>query len=128
MRDKPRCRVLVVEDEAMIAMHVEDMVEEFGSEVVGPAARIEEALSHASGAELDAAILDINVGGSVIYPVAHVLEERGIPIIFASGYGSKTLPARFKGRPVLSKPFSFEALTQALRSVLKNRPCHTHAA
>ena len=128
MSDQPKCRVLVVEDEAMISMLVEDMVEEFGSEVVGPAARIEEALSLARKAELDAAILDINVGGAVIFPVAQVLEERDIPIIFATGYGSTTLPARFMGRPVLSKPFSFDALSTALRTVLKNRPCHTQAA
>jgi len=117
-----------VEDEAMIAMLVEDMVEEFGSEVVGPAARVEEALTLAKNAELDAAILDINVGGAVIFPVAHVLEARRIPIIFASGYRSTTLPARFKGTPVLSKPFSFLELSGALRAVLKNRPCHTKAA
>ena len=68
MTDKPRCRILVVEDEAMIAMLVEDMVLDFGSEVVGPAAKMEEALRLASDASLDAAILDVNVGGAVVYP------------------------------------------------------------
>jgi DNA-binding response OmpR family regulator len=125
---KPKCRVLVVEDEAMIAMLVEDMVLEFGSEIVGPAARVEQALSLAGSAELDAAILDINVGGAVIFPVAHVLEARGIPIIFATGYGPATVPARFQGRPVLSKPFSFRDLSGVLRAVLKDRPCHIEAA
>jgi len=88
MPDKPRCRILVVEDEAMIAMLVEDMVLDFGSEVVGPAARMEEALRLASHANLDAAILDVNVGGAVVFPVADVLRGRGVPIIFATGYGS----------------------------------------
>jgi DNA-binding response OmpR family regulator len=126
--DKPKCRVLVVEDEAMIAMLVEDMVIDFGSEVVGPAARFEEALSLAQNEELDAAILDINVGGAVIFPVAQVLEARGIPLIFASGYGSGTVPTRFSSAPVLAKPFSYQTLADALRSVLSNRPCHTEAA
>src|SRR3954447_7097583 len=66
MPDKPRCRILVVEDEAMIAMLVEEMVLDFGSEVVGPAAKMEEALRLASDASLDAAILDVNVGGAVV--------------------------------------------------------------
>src|SRR5215210_847932 len=99
MSDKQRCRVLVVEDEAMIAMLVEDMVVDFGSEVVGPASRMDEALGLARQAELDAAILDINVGGDVIFPVADVLQARGIPLIFATGYGSKSLPQRFPDSP-----------------------------
>src|SRR5215203_4470513 len=76
-----RCRILVVEDEAIIAMLVEEMVLDFGSEVVGPAARMEEALRLASDASLDAAILDVNVGGAVVYPVADLLRARGVPII-----------------------------------------------
>jgi CheY-like chemotaxis protein len=88
MTDKPRCRILVVEDEATIAMLVEEMVLDFGSEVVGSAAKMEEALRLASDASLDAAILDVNVGGAVVYPVADLLRGRGVPmIIFATGYG-----------------------------------------
>ena len=96
MNDKPRCRILVVEDEAMIAMLVEEMVLDFGSEVVGPAAKMEEALRLASDASLDAAILDVNVGGAVVYPVADLLRARGVPIIFATGYGAGELPSRFR--------------------------------
>src|SRR5215207_9495894 len=120
MTDKPRCRVLVVEDEAMIAMLVEDMVLDFGSEVVGPATKMEEALRLASDAILDAAILDVNVGGAVVYPVADVLRGRDVPIIFATGYGSGALPSRFGNNPALSKPFSYKELAEALRSVLAN--------
>ena len=80
-----RCRILVVEDEAIIAMLVEEMVLDFGSEVVGPAAKMDDALRLASQAPLDAAILDVNVGGAVVFPVADVLQQRGIPIIFATG-------------------------------------------
>jgi CheY-like chemotaxis protein len=128
MAAKPRCRVLIVEDEAMIALLVEDMVYDFGSEVVGPAARSEEALHLAQHAELNAAILDINVGGSVVFPVADVLQERKIPIIFATGYGSTGLPTRFRDAPTLPKPFSYQALAEVLRSALADQPCHTEAA
>jgi DNA-binding response OmpR family regulator len=128
MSEKPRCRVLVVEDEAMIAMLIEDMVHDFGSEVVGPAAKMAHAIKLAQSAELDAAILDINVDGSVIYPVADILSTRGIPFIFATGYGSTALPARFCNAPTLPKPFSYQSLADALRAVLADQPCHTEAA
>lgn len=128
MGEKPRCRVLVVEDEAMIAMLVEDMVLDFGSEVVGPIANTDDAINLARSAELDAAILDINVGGSPIFPVADILSERGVPVIFATGYGSKGLPPRFHNRPTLPKPFSYQSLAEALRSALKDQRCHAEAA
>jgi CheY-like chemotaxis protein len=128
MTDRPRCRILVVEDEAVIAMLVEDMVLDFGSEVVGPAAKMDEALRLASHAALDAAILDVNVSGAVVFPVADVLRSRGVPIIFATGYGSGGLPPRFQKDPALSKPFSFEALAEALHTVLAHQPCHVEAA
>ena len=110
-------------------MLVEEMVLDFGSEVVGPAAKMDEALRLASQAPpLDAAILDVNVGGAVVFPVADVLQQRGIPIIFATGYGTGTLPSRFAHRPTLSKPFDYESLAEALRAVLADQPCHTEAA
>jgi len=126
--ESPRCRDLVVEDEAIISILVEDVVNEFGSEVVGPVAKIQDALDLARHAELDAAILDINLGGAVIFPVADVLRERGIPFIFATDYGATSLPLRFRDRPALQKPFDFEALAKALRKILASQPCHTEAA
>ena len=126
--DRPRCRVLVVEDEAMIAMLVEDMILDFGSEVVGPASKIEDALALARDVELDAAILDVKVGEAVVFPVADLLRERGIPFIFATGYGSGGLPARFVGSPTLPKPFSYDLLARALHVALAGQPCHTEAA
>jgi DNA-binding response OmpR family regulator len=118
----------VVEDEAVIAMLVEDMVLDFGSEVVGPAAKMDEALRLASDAPLDAAILDVNVGGAVVFPVADVLEDREIPFVFATGYGSGGLPSRFRSRPALAKPFSYLELTEVLRAVLAKQPCHIEQA
>lgn len=128
MSAKPRCRILVVEDEAMISILVEDMVLDFGSEVVGPAAKIDEALRLASQANLDAAILDVNVGGAAVFPVADLLRTRGVPVIFATGYGTSGLPARFENNFKLPKPFSYEELAKALRTVLTDQPCHSEAA
>src|SRR3954466_11981632 len=101
MTDKPRCRILVVEDEAMIAMLVEEMVLDFGSEVVRPAAKMEEALRLASDASLDAAILDVNVGGAVVYPVADLLRARGVPIISDRLWGGRASTAFPKRRRAL---------------------------
>ena len=122
-----RCRILVVEDEAIIAMLVEEMVLDFGSEVLGPAAKMDEALRLASKAPLDAAILDVNVGGAAIFPVADVLHQREHRSS-STGYGAGMLPSRFAHRPTLSKPFDYQSLTEALRTVLADQPCHTEAA
>jgi two-component SAPR family response regulator len=122
------CRVLVVEDEAMIALLVEDMVLEFGSEVVGPAAKIDDAMRLAKEADVDAAILDVNLGGTVIFPVAEALEARGIGFIFATGYGASALPPRFRDAPSLPKPFTYEKLATELRKVLAGLPCNAEAA
>jgi DNA-binding NarL/FixJ family response regulator len=89
---------------------------------------MDEALHLARHTELDAAIIDINVAGAVIFPVADVLQERGVPFIFASGYGSSGLPDRFRDSPILPKPFSYQTLAQTLRTVLEGQPCHTEAA
>jgi CheY-like chemotaxis protein len=115
-------RVLIVEDEAMISMLIEDMVIDFGYRVVGPAARLDHALTLALQAEIDLALLDINVDGSVVYPVADVLRFRGIPFIFATGYDFRTLPQRFKGNPTLSKPFSYQTFADTLRHVVADFP------
>src|SRR3712207_228126 len=99
-----KCRVLIVEDEAAISILMEDMLVDLGIEIVGPASRLVPALQLAREVELDAAILDINIGGVQSYPVADVLLSRGIPVIFATGYGSSVLPERFKSCQILQKP------------------------
>ena len=81
-------RLLLVEDEAMVAMLLEDMLSDLGCEVVGPAGNVAHALELAKGeAEIAGAILDVNVGGQPIYPVAETLKARGVPFVFATGYG-----------------------------------------
>ena len=121
-------RILIVEDEAMISMLIEDMVLDFGSEIVGPAARLDHALTLALQADIDVGLLDINVDGSVVFPVADVLRFRGIPFIFATGYDFRSLPERFRGCPTLSKPFSYQNFADTLRNVLKGTSGATEMA
>ncbi len=122
MGKKP-CRVLVVEDQAAISMLIEDMLLDAGLEVIGPAATLDHAFALARDAEVDAAVLDINVRGEVTYPVADLLCGRGVPVIFATGYGSSALPERFKSTPTLHKPFDEQSFTRAIEAALTNAPC-----
>lgn len=108
-------RILVVEDEAIVAMLLEDMLAELGYEVVGPVTRLDRALELARGAPIDAAVLDVNLNGRDTYAVADALSARAIPFIFATGYGAKELAERFRGTPVTQKPFHRDDLERALR-------------
>ena len=94
---KPRCRVLIVEDEAAISILVEDMLVDFGTEIVGPAARMADAIRLARAADVDLEVLDINLAGEATYPVADVLRARGVPFVFATGYNVNALPSPFVG-------------------------------
>ncbi|MGQ9365376.1 response regulator [Azospirillum sp. ST 5-10] len=114
-------RLLLVEDEAMVAMMLEDMLGDLGCEVVGPAASVAQALELATGAALDAAILDVNVGGEPIYPVAERLAERGVPFVFTTGYGAADIDVRFADAPALQKPFSPPSLYDALADAVRRR-------
>jgi CheY-like chemotaxis protein len=107
-------RVLVVEDEMMVSMLIEDMLAELGCEVVGPASRLDEAMALAREAEVDCAVLDVNLGGQPIFPVADLLRERGRPFAFATGYGDAGLREADKGSPVLQKPFREGDLARVL--------------
>jgi CheY-like chemotaxis protein len=123
-----RCRVLVVEDEAAISLLVEDMVDEFGSEIVGPVASVDSALDIAASAELDAALLDVNLGGAIVYPVADLLASRGVPFAFLTGYSLTSLPDRFRHVRLLTKPFNYASLAALLREMLAGAPCSNEAA
>ena len=107
-------RVLVVEDEMMVSMLIEDMLGDLGCTVVGPASRIEEAFELAKSAEIDCAVLDVNLGGQPIFPLADVLREKGAPFAFATGYGDAGLREVDKGTPVLQKPFRESDLARIL--------------
>jgi CheY-like chemotaxis protein len=118
-------RILVVEDEAMVSMLLEDMVLDCGGEIVGPVARFNDALELAHKAEFGVAVLDLNLNGTLSYPIAEVIRERGIPVIFATGYGADGVLDRFSDRPTLQKPFSqqdfAEAVAAACREEAANR-------
>lgn len=107
-------RILVVEDEAAISLLLEDMLLDFGCEVIGPAARLSAALDAVSNEQVDLAILDVNVAGEPIYPVAEALAQRSIPFVFSTGYGSAGIRDSFRDRPVLQKPFAQNDLKQKL--------------
>ena len=107
-------RILVVEDEAAISLLLEDMLLDFGCEVIGPAARLSAALDAVAREKVDLAILDVNVAGEPIYPVAEALAQRSIPFVFSTGYGSAGIRDAFRDRPVLQKPFAQHDLKQKL--------------
>jgi CheY-like chemotaxis protein len=116
-RDRP-VRILLVEDEALIALMLEDMVEDMGCAVTGLAPRIALGLAMADSGQFDVAILDVNVAGENVEPVADTLSARGVPFIFATGYGEAGVPLRHRGRPVVSKPFRTDQLEAAIHLAL----------
>ena len=111
-------RILIVEDEALIAMMVEDFLEELGWNVVGWAAGTERALAMARDADIDAAVLDVNLCGHDSFAVADVLSERQIPFVFATGYGEGGVADRFRAVPTLTKPFRRDDLDRALHRAM----------
>lgn len=111
-------RILVVEDEMTIALLIEDMLVDLGHEVAGLAMRLPQALEAARGQELDLAILDVNLDGRASYPVAEVLDARGVPVIFASGYGAGGLDPAYRDRITLTKPFLMGDLEKAIDRAL----------
>lgn len=112
-------RVLVVEDEAAISMLLEDMLLDFGCEIVGPAARLATALEMARNEDYTVAILDVNVAGEPIYPVAEAIAERNLPIVFSTGYGGAGIREPFRDRPVVQKPFSQQDLKRTLIAAIQ---------
>ncbi len=109
-------RVLVIEDESMVMMLLRDMLEDIGCVVVGSASRIAEASEKARSLEFDVAILDVNLNGEPISPVVEVLVQRGLPFVFATGYGQRGVPEPYRTTPTLQKPFQADALARALEA------------
>ncbi|HVV40754.1 MAG TPA: response regulator [Nitrobacter sp.] len=111
--------VFLVEDEVMIRMMVADMLVDLGYRIVAEAGDIENAVKLARTATFDIAILDVNVNGKVISPVAEVIAARNRPFIFATGYGTQGLPPEFRDRPALQKPFQIETLASMVEQALR---------
>jgi len=109
-----KLRVLVVEDEAVIAMLIEDMLMDLGHEVRAVASSMREALAQARDGSFDLALVDANLDGQLSYPVADILHGRGIPFIYATGYGGRGLDSRFAQAPILVKPFTCADLERVI--------------
>ncbi|WP_407351544.1 response regulator [Luteimonas sp. R10] len=113
--------ILVVEDESLLAMLLEDLLTDLGMRVCVTAS-IEDALRAVEAqSPLDLALLDVNIGGRMVFPVAQALDRRGIPFAFATGYGEQGLPEGFRQRPVVSKPFSLAELHRVLDIIGKQQ-------
>ncbi len=111
-------RVLIVEDEYFLAEDLADRFQNLGAEVIGPAGTIAEALKLARRTDIDGAVLDVNLRGERVYPVADLLRQKHIPFVFASGYGAELEPHAYSDIPRCIKPVDFATLAQALASQL----------
>jgi len=108
-------RVLIVEDEIIVALFLEDLLTEFGYEVAGVAGQLDDAMARAP--DYDVAVLDVHLNGRDVFDFADNLAARGTPFVFATGYGERGIPERHSGRPVLQKPFQPGELKRALAQI-----------
>ena len=108
----PRKRILLVEDESLIAMMMEQTLRGLDFEVVGPFGSVHETLAAIESEPIDAGILDINLGGEMVYPIARILQARKVPFVFMTGYGAETIAAAFPDVRILQKPIEREMLQQ----------------
>jgi len=111
-------RFLVVEDEYLIRMLLEDMLADLGYDVAAAVGTMAEANELAANGDFTAAVLDVNLDGEEIFPVADILVKRGLPFVFVTGYGEHSLPESYRGHPTLQKPFQAEQLKAALEGLL----------
>lgn len=124
-RPMTAARVMIVEDEALVALVLADQLTELGLSIVGPCSSVAEATTAAAENDLDAAILDVNLGSELVYPVADLLSSRGIPFVFVTGYGQESVDRRFAHAVVLEKPIESKFLENMFRpgpnSILEQR-------
>jgi DNA-binding response OmpR family regulator len=118
----PECSVLIVEDEMLLGMDVEMTVSEAGYRVLGPVTSIVEALRVARENGVDAAILDINLQGQPVFPLADALAANNIPFIVLTGHERAMLPERYRDRPFIQKPYRVEELLTALKALFLETP------
>lgn len=113
-------RILVAEDEGIVALEIEASLQGFGCEVVGPVGKLEQALKAIQTQSVDGAVLDVNLGGVEVFPVADELLARGIPVILSTGYNDLSLfPERFRGLPCLEKPYDEKDLFDLMARVVR---------
>jgi len=113
-----RKQILIVEDEPLIAMMLEDFLDVLEQDVAGTTDSVAAALARVELGGIDAAILDVNLrGGEKSTPVAEALADAGVPFVFATGGGDESVDERFRGRPVLQKPFTMDGVAKALAAL-----------
>ncbi|HEX8303148.1 response regulator [Sphingomonas sp.] len=113
------CRILIVEDEYLLADDLSYALSEAGAQVLGPIASVEDAQTFIAGGDpIDAAVLDVNLRGDLIFPVAEALQDRGVPFAFATGYDQWALPTRFADVPRVEKPFKSHKVAAVLGPLL----------
>lgn len=117
----PRFRALIVEDDEIIAMLMEEMLQDMGYEVAATAGRLDRAVELARDICIDFAIVDVNLAGEESYPVAEILRDRNIPFTFMSGYGPGGLAANWSAAAIVSKPISPTLLAETLKRILGPR-------
>ena len=110
-------KVLLVEDEGLVALMIEDMLVELGCVVVASAARVPKACELARTGAFDFAVLDVNLAGQLVFPVARILRDRRIPFMFSTGYGGPSLDEEFRDALSVVKPFSIGQLEEKLRAL-----------
>lgn len=112
-------RAFLVEDEGVVALLIESMLSELGYEVIGPVPRLAKALDVARDEKFDIAVLDVNLNGSSSFPIADLLIEKGVPFVFATGYGAPGIPANLNSNMVLQKPFKTQQLADAIAQAVQ---------
>jgi CheY-like chemotaxis protein len=111
-------RILIVEDEIVVALFMEDILGEFGYEVAGVVSHLDDAMARPR--DYDLAVLDVHLNGRSVFDFADKLSVEGVPFVFATGYGERGIPERHRTYPVLQKPFQPEELRRALERVLRD--------
>jgi CheY-like chemotaxis protein len=114
--------ILVVDDEPLVSLLIADWLAELGYHVVGPVGRAHEAMQLIEEARLDGALLDINLGTGDSFTLADAVRAKGIPLAFITGHASGAVPSRFKGSPILSKPFEFDAMQEMVAGLFPTPP------
>jgi CheY-like chemotaxis protein len=121
-------KVLLVEDEMLVAWLVGDMLAELGCAVVGPASSVNQALAMIDAEAIDAVVLDVNLNGQMSYPVADALAARGVPFVFSTGYDRDTLLEGYRTFPVLQKSYHLSELSDKLAKLLRPKEPNAESA
>lgn len=120
--DLAGCKVLLVEDEFLVALALEDDLKDIGCVVIGPYHDLKSARGGVEDEAFDLAVLDVNLNGVEVFPLADELERRQVPFLFLTGYGALNLPERYRRRSRVAKPYQFDQLQAAMRGLLASPP------